>query len=83
MRKPHARSRLKTLPAERQRELFDYLQNHTLEETEAWLAVAGLDTNRSSLSDFLRWYPVASVMHAAANVTDTVKEVLRERRSSG
>lgn len=79
MRKPHANARLKTLPPERQREIFDYLSaGHTLAETEAWLATAGLDTNRTSLSEFFAWYPLSAKLHAASSMGDAVKDILRE-----
>lgn len=83
MRKPHARSRLKTLPPDKQRELFEHLTANTLEETEAWLATGALtgeslDTQRSSLSEFFAWYPLASQLHAAANMTDMLKAELKE-----
>ncbi len=83
MRKPHARSRLKTLPADQQKALFAHLSTNTLEETEAWLATGALggtaiDTQHSSLSEFFAWYPLASQLHAAASLSDTLKAELRE-----
>ena len=35
---------LKTLPADRQREIYEYLEAHSLEEAEAWLATADVAT---------------------------------------
>ena len=78
MRKPHARSVLKTLPADRQAAIFEHLQQHTLEETEAWLATQEVDTNRSSLSDFYAWYPLAAKLQSASQMGDAVKDILRE-----
>ncbi len=78
MRKPHPKSRLKTLPPDRQKELYNYLSTHTLDEAEAWLATDGLDTNRTSLSEFFSWYPLASKLQGAASMGSTVKEILRE-----
>ena len=83
MRKPHARSRLKILPPEQQKALFEHLSKHTLEETEAWLATGALtgeslDTSRSPLSEFFAWYPLASRLRGAADLTNVVKEVLRD-----
>ena len=78
MRKPHAGSVLKTLPPERQAAIFQFMGGHTLAETEAWLHDDGIVTQRSSLSEFWQWYPTASIMHSAANITDTVREILAE-----
>lgn len=81
MRKPHANSRLKTLPPEQQKALFEHLSANPARITEAWLATgaltgAQLDTNETSLGEFYSWYPLASQLRAAADLTNTVKEVL-------
>lgn len=78
MRKPNARSVLKTLPSDRQRLLYDYLGEHTLEEAEAWLALDGVNTGRSALSDFFAWYPLASKLQSASAMGNAVKDILRE-----
>lgn len=83
MRKPHARSRLKTLLPEQQKALFEHLSQHPAHVTVAWLATGALtgeplDTQDSSLSEFWHWYPLASQLHAAASVTDTIKAELKE-----
>ncbi len=78
MRKPHAKSVLKTLPFDRQKEIFAYLEIHSLEEAEAWLAASGIDTGRSSLSSFRAWFPMSQSLHQAASMGDAVKDILRE-----
>ena len=84
MRKPHAKSVLKTLPLDRQREIYDYIHGtkdapgHSYEETEAWLLTAGIETNLDSIGKFYHWFPLASQLHAASSMGDAVKEILRE-----
>lgn len=78
MRKPHARSRLKTLSPDRQKALYEHLCTHTLEEAEAWLATDGVETSRTPLSEFFAWYPLSLKLSAAASMGDAVKEILRE-----
>lgn len=78
MKKPRGDSKLKTLPPERQREMYGYLQAHTLAETEAWLATAGLDVSLDTLSRFASWYPLAAPLQQAAHMGEAVKELLKE-----
>lgn len=44
---------LGTLPPERQKDIAEYAQAHTLKDTIAWLAADGIRTNKSSLSEWL------------------------------
>lgn len=83
MRKPHAASKLKTLPPARQEAIWDYMQGHTLAETRAWLATprsdaSVIETNATSLSEFWAWYPVASRLQEAKSLADQVKAELRQ-----
>lgn len=78
MRKPHASSRLKTLPADKQKAVYEYLAGHTLEETEAWLAADGVETSRTPLSEFFAWYPLSVRLRTASDMGNAVTEILRE-----
>lgn len=81
MRKPHAKSRLKTLPADRQADLFEYLKSHTLAEGVQWLAASGVDTQDSSLSEWYSWYPdwlaLNQRLTAASTMGEDVADILR------
>lgn len=55
-RKPRADATLKTLPEERQRQIIDYLRDHSIDETLVWLRGAGLETSSGALSQFYSWY---------------------------
>lgn len=78
MRKPHSKCVLKTLPPDRQCEVYDYLKSHSQRETIAWLATGGIKTGPKQLTTFWHWYPLAAPLYAAAHMGDGVKEILRE-----
>ena len=51
--KPRADSPLKTLPEPRQDEIAEYLREHTLKDTRAWLAQVLRDEGKSGEADKL------------------------------
>lgn len=66
MRKPLSTCVLKTRPAEKQREIYAYLQEHSLHDTRDWLAQNGIKTAIKALQEFYHWYPLAAPLHAAS-----------------
>jgi hypothetical protein len=77
MKKPRADAVLKTLPAERQAEIADYLRTHSLAETVEWLRQDGFQTGRTALSDFLSWYSLQSQFREDEQTTDSILEQLK------
>lgn len=71
-KKPRADSALKTLPPDRQTAVAEYLRDHTLAETRAWLAADGLKTSITALSEFLSWFTLQAQLQANASTIDTV-----------
>lgn len=55
-RKPRGDAILKTLPKERQAEIAEHANTHTLVETCAWLRADGLPVGKSALSEWLAWW---------------------------
>jgi hypothetical protein len=61
-RKPRGNCLLKNLPAERQDEIFEYLdgspdeKGHTYKECIAWLAEQNIRTGRTQLCNWRQWY---------------------------
>ena len=47
---------LKTLPKDRQAEIAEHAQAHTLAETTAWLREQGVSAGRTALSGWLSWW---------------------------
>ena len=56
MKKPRSDSILKTLPEARQEEVAEYLHEHSLSATRAWLAADGIKTSLAALSYFGAWH---------------------------
>lgn len=56
MSKPRSDSILKTLPAERQAAIAEYMAAKSLIETRDWLKADGIKTSVTSLSEFGSWY---------------------------
>ena len=54
--KPRADSKLKTLPEDRQGDIYEHSIANTLAETVEWLKANGIDTSTRAVSDFLAWY---------------------------
>lgn len=77
-KKIRADAKLKTLPAERQAVIMDYLQGHSLEETAAWLREDGFSTSRAALSDFFSWYQLKAQFQEDASTTETLVEQLKK-----
>jgi hypothetical protein len=77
--KPRADSKLKTLPAALQEEIFNLCQ--TLGYAAVRSAVKSkfkLDTSEAALSAFWRWYPTARRLEEAASAADEVKQLLKD-----
>jgi hypothetical protein len=76
---PKARgdSVLKTLPKERQADIAEYANAHTLKETVAWLAADGLRTNKSSVSDWLSSWHWQAVYAEAETDAGNFMELVR------
>lgn len=55
-RKPRSDSVLKNLPKEKQEDIIDYLREHSITETLAWLKGDNITTSRNPLSEFGRWF---------------------------
>jgi hypothetical protein len=68
---------LKTLPPDRQAAIADFAASHSLAETAKWLADDGLQTNRSSLSDFLSWHALQEQFRQDEQTTDAILEKLK------
>lgn len=75
--KPRSDSILKTLPPERQADIAEYLAQHSLAETAAWLKADGLKTSRSSLSEFGSWYQLRQQLNHNASTVETLLEELK------
>jgi hypothetical protein len=54
--KPYKNSLLKSLPDERQDELFEYYKKHTQQQTLDWLAGNGVKTSKTTLYAWRSWY---------------------------
>ena len=78
MDKPHADSKLKILPEERQDEIAEYATENTLRETVRWLGAGGLETSVSALSRFLSWYRLKEQMaRNEAAVSELLADMVR------
>ena len=57
MRKPHAKSKLKNLPADVQARIADWCAQDSLESAVSRCsAELAIETNRSSMSEFFAWW---------------------------
>ena len=56
--KPRRDAKLKTLPDDRQAQIFEFARDHSLVQTVQWLAERQIKTSISAVSQFLRWYRV-------------------------
>ena len=77
--KPRADSPLKTLPEARQDTIAEYLRDHTLAETRAWLAADGLKTSITALSLFSAWH---TTRRQLARNDATVQALLEDLKTS-
>jgi hypothetical protein len=75
--KPRSDSTLKTLPAERQDAIAEYLSAHSLLETVAWLKADGIKTSRSALSEFGSWYALRQQLNQNQSTVETLLEELK------
>ena len=83
MRKVDPRSRLKTLPPERQEEIHAYLQTHSVAETETWARAQGIDVSSRMLQNFYHSYALTQRMESAVGLCEEVKEMARQYPSLG
>ena len=74
LEKPRSNSTLKTLPEDRQADIAEYAQDHSLADTLTWLKVNGVDTSTGAISRFLSWY---SVRRQLVQNKSAVQEVIR------
>ena len=56
--KPRRDAKLKTLPEDRQAQIFEFARDHSLVQSVHWLAERQIKTSISAVSQFLRWYRV-------------------------
>lgn len=77
-KKPRSDSKLKTLPEERQAEIFDYAAENSLVETVKWLRDDGLVTSKSALSEFLSWRQLRVELQQDEGTVDTILEDLKK-----
>lgn len=78
-RKPRADSPLKTLPVPRQAAIAEYLQTHTLVETQGWLAADGVKTSVTALSEFGSWYALRQQLLRNESTVETLQEDFKQR----
>ncbi len=77
VRKIRTDSKLKTLPEERQAAIIEFLREHSLADTRAWLRADGLSTSSTALSDFLSWYRLRRQFQEDESTTETLLEQLK------
>lgn len=77
-RKPRGDSRLKTLPPERQRAIFEKMQTCTLAEAVKWLRDDGFETSDGALSEFGSWYGLKQRFTAAEDTSQHFVEMLKQ-----
>jgi len=77
--KPRADSPLKTLPEPRQDEIAEYLREHTLKDTRAWLAQDGFKTSITALSLFGTWH---ATRRQLARNDATVQALLQDLKTA-
>ena len=79
-RKPRGDATLKTLPEGRQLEIMQYMRDHTIAETRAWLAEQDVQCSVGALSAFWSWYQIncrlRNQIKEAASIADEIKSVL-------
>jgi hypothetical protein len=80
IRKPDPRAKLKTLPPERQEEIFEYLRTHSTRETQAWLAKDELHVSLVPIKQFYHWYQLTTKLGEAASMSQVACGALREMR---
>lgn len=77
MRKPRGDSKLKTMPAAWQGELYARANSGTGAEALAWLAKEhGVQSSPAALTAFVQWYPLTRRLEQAADFADHLKEQL-------
>jgi hypothetical protein len=68
---------LKTLPPERQAELYRYMQSHSLRDCRAWLRASSVDTSDAALSRFYAWYQMSATFRHNEATTNKVVAALK------
>jgi hypothetical protein len=79
VRKPNSNSVLKTLPAERQADIFERLNQPAGEgggyaATVKWLKEDGVTTSKTALSEFFSWYSLSAQLARNASTVETLLE---------
>jgi hypothetical protein len=84
-RKPQSNAVLKTLPEERQAEIFSRLTTKTtawpdtsLEAVRGWLADDGVKTSTAALSEFHSWYSLSRQLERNGSVVEMLIEVAKQ-----
>jgi hypothetical protein len=77
VKKPRADSRLKTLPQERRREIFELCQHTPLKEVVVQLKAQGVATSITALSEFWSWYQLYSQHQQMEEDTKTLVDFLK------
>ena len=78
-RKARSDSRLKTLPADRQKQIALWSRECSLEALADKLKdELGVTTSRSALSEFLSWYHLSRHLEDAASFADQLKQTLKD-----
>ncbi len=81
-RKTRGDAVLKTLPEERQRDIYQRLLEETLAEVQGWLKEDGIKISQHGLSEFHSWYALRRTLRQtesdAANFIELVKTELPE-----
>ncbi len=77
-KKPRGDSKLKTLPAERQAAIMEYLAAHTQADTIKWLREDGLQTSAAALSEFYSWYQLRAQLQEDETTAETLLDQLKK-----
>lgn len=76
-KKPRSDSHLKTLPEERQAEIFEECKSKSLRDAVKWLAEDGIVTSRNSLSEFLSWYQLVNQFRQLRKDQETFMDLVK------
>lgn len=77
--KPRSDAKLKMLAEERQREIAEFADKRSLEETVAWLGSSGVEVSSCALSRFLAWHRVKQQMEKSQLMVEELMASQKER----
>lgn len=77
MKKPRSDAKLKTLPEDRQREIYEKLKVESLASVRSWLRDDGIHVSLPALSSFFSWYQLTDQYAKDAETTETLLEQLK------